>query len=182
VLSPAVTRDNFQDFAIIQGWQLLRVVDQTQDTPYEEIWRAADNTFVVHYIEDDMLDVAYARSMGQNAGRATQIIEEQLPTITIEAATEIVRSAADSAERERGVAALAAAAEPEREDGQIRDAFRHALFDPDADVRRTTLFACAYVSWPSLDDALSQVRNTDPDPDVRHDAMRTIMAIARHRP
>lgn len=180
-LSPTVTREDVALLAAIRRWRPVAVAEARADGPYERVWEVGPETGA-HYVEDDLLGVAYVRLIGDDAEAesAAATFAAELDTIATEEAVEWTYRAATSEQRVLAASYLAASA-PSAADPRVAAALERLLADDDPEVRRAGIFACSYPSWPELDPLLEQVRRHDPEPEIREAARRALAAIRRHR-
>jgi hypothetical protein len=177
VLSPNITRRQFEDYAFDAGWRLHQVVDADQERPYEEIWAVDDGQSAVHYIEDELLGLLYVIVMGENARELDTGLRRGLDTVRPEVALGWLEDATWAGARVQAVAYLAAAAEQPAPD--LIHAFDRLMRDPDADVRRAALFAATYPRWPELLTLIRSVAKHDTDSEVRAVADQVAQVLAR---
>lgn len=178
VLSPNVTRREFEDYAFAAGWRLHEVVDADEQHPYEEVWAMRDGHSAVHYIEDGLLGLLYVIVMGEQAAELDASLRRGLNTVRPEVALAWLEDATWAGARVQAVAYLAAAADQAAPD--VIHAFERLMHDPDADVRRAALFAATYPRWPQLLAPVQGVAEHDTDSDVRAAAEEVAQVLARH--
>ncbi|MGW0436451.1 HEAT repeat domain-containing protein [Micromonospora sp. NPDC003197] len=179
VLGDAVTRVQFENLGFIAGWIPVQTVAADGTHPYEQVWRAGASA--VHYIEDDLLGVAYCVCLGPDEDSLGRHLSESLGAVTVSDVTGALSTINGIDARRHAIAFLAALGAQQAADSRIVDALTTALADPEREVRTAALFAVAYLSWPELDPALSRVAANDSDDGVRADAERTIRVIHSHR-
>lgn len=177
VLAPSVTREQFQDSALAAGWRPHAVVDQ-EGAPYEEVWSVDDDTSSVHYMEDDLLGVASVVTMGERAAELTEYLARHLPSLTRDEILVWAYAVEDAGERRQAIGYVAASAPNEPLDA-VAAVLESALEDPHPQVRDAALFACAYLSWPTLVPLVEAVRDNDLDESVRANATHVLDVMNR---
>lgn len=180
VLAPDVGREQFEDLALLAGWRLYRVIERTDDTPYEQIWTIDNGTSSIHYVEDDLVGVTTVLTRGDREDELTELVTQRLSTLTPTEVLVWAYAVEDAAERVKAIGYLAALAPPQPEDAFVA-VLETALQDSRAEVRRAALFACAYLSWPEVVPLVEAVRHGDPDEATRSNAAQVLEAILRHR-
>jgi hypothetical protein len=178
VLSPRVTRREFEDIAFGHGWRLHQVVDADEKHPYEEVWSVAQGASAVHYIEDGLLGLLYVIVMGEEVDELEASLRRALETVRAEDALGWLEDATWAGSRVQAAAYLAAAAEQPTPD--LIAAFDRLMHDPDADVRRAAIFAATYPEWPQLLAFVKNVARHDADDGVRAAAEEIAQILERH--
>ncbi|HEY1345687.1 MAG TPA: hypothetical protein VGF54_11910 [Streptosporangiaceae bacterium] len=179
VLSPRVTRREFEDIAFGSGWRLHEVVEAAEEHPYEEIWSVDNGRSAVHYIEDGLLGLLYVIVLGEHVDELEASLRRALETVRPADALEWLDDAASAERRVQAAAYLAASAEHPAPD--LIEAFDRLMRDPVADVRRAAIFAATYPAWPELLPLVQNVARDDADAGVRDAAQEIAQILARHR-
>ncbi|WP_406636490.1 HEAT repeat domain-containing protein [Amycolatopsis sp. WGS_07] len=181
VLSPVVGREEFQDLALLSGWQLHTVVQPDESRPYEEIWTADYGTSSAHYVEDYLLGVASVVTMGDRAAELAEFVAQNLSTLTqAEVLVWVYAVVDDPGQRVQALGYLAAVAPPQAADAFLA-VLEDALHASQPEVRQAALYACVYLSWPEVVPLVEAVHNGDPDETTRFNAAQVLEAIRRHQ-
>ncbi|MGW0791111.1 hypothetical protein ACWD04_23425 [Streptomyces sp. NPDC002911] len=173
VLRPRFSEDEVNRLAVELGWPRREeyAADPEEGTPYQVVW-AAGPKLSLHYFEDDIARNSYVVVVGEDAAAvrgAAEIIEVRLHTWRLDELVAEVDSSSGPTELTQAVIRAGLGAPEEFDDRfftRINDALRHS----DTRVRESAVWSVSYVPYPNYRPQLVQVRDHDPDEDLRDTA------------
>jgi len=167
-----VTRDDIDDAMHRCGWQLTNVVPPTGHHPGQLMFAAAQPDTVLYLVQDERLGVIYVAALGQSAAAVLDQVRFELPCAEADGWRELTADPSDLESYRRGLAILALACPGATEPGI--ESFTAALSHTDPQVRTVALTAASYALWPELRSGLEQLRDQDPQSELRAAAAQLI--------
>lgn len=173
VLTPDVRRGDVATVAWDLGFLTTRTVDDLDEQPEEEIWRAPDGSTTLHLIEDHFTGLRYAVVRGENLDATVRKVRKQVGNVTHVEALRALKEATTFEDKLLALYQLGAAA-PKRVNSRVAAAFRRMLRDENPDLRHAALVALAYSGWPEMKDDVRRMAEEDPSSTIREAAGRVL--------
>lgn len=168
ILDPKTPRKNAEKKAYLLDLDTLKIIQASDEAPFEIIYRSGDGKTTVHLIDDHLLDTRYFLIEEPNAAKLATKIRKELDTVDEKQIPALVAST-KAAEAKQGISAVALLAPPKfnkRFFGYFEKGFAHKS----PDVREHTILATGYVGWPQFVKPLQEIAENDPNAGVRESA------------
>jgi hypothetical protein len=177
-------------YAMFNDWLLIEQVAPEAGIPQQLVFSKGgkrETNSTLHLVRDPIVGFAYILARGREAVDAIGELRRTVPLFSDDEILESARKAAVSSEmalddRTLAVARLAVASPTDFEPLYF-EAFRAALASPEPAVRRAAVWHTGYPGWPQFRGPLEQIRDADPEPELREAATKMLDAItAVHGP
>jgi hypothetical protein len=167
VLRRGVDRETLDRMLYFADWDIREVHPPAEDQPFEYILRPGNLDVWVHYLEDTVLELSYCVCRGKDAAAAARQLAEGLP---VYADADIRREPASVDDWILRLS-LVGALRPGPFDAESYQVVEDGLRNADSQVRRRAIVAIGYLGWRQFHPVLAQLAATDPDDEVRADAV-----------
>ncbi|MFF2190732.1 hypothetical protein [Streptomyces sp. NPDC058155] len=160
-----------------EEWDLTEI--RHTEPPFVEVWKVPGRDVEVHFIRDDMVGLEYVTFHGADfAPEAEKVRDACLLWRQSDALDEVGKlTNRDSRLRAIYAAALTATS---TEDPKLISLFRSiAMNERDSGVRQAVIVSTGYLPWAGLIKVVSEMRDNDPEPHIRHNAQ--VMLDALHQ-
>jgi hypothetical protein len=177
IAKDAVTRTQVARLSVAHDWLVFDF--QVKEGQYdEEIFEVDEHGTFLHFISNILISKNYFFLQGPE-DRVTHTATIITSVLDVYSREEILQRAAHPPDpKDVYVIALATTT---TFDPEWYQAFLTAFHHPDPDVRFYAVTSTAYtVGWDALQDPLEQVRDRDPDSEVRRIAGKTLEVLVRH--
>lgn len=156
-------------FTAKAGWSHLHTLPADAENGLEVVWRNADSTVDLHFVQDDIAGQAYVALRGASDAMVTAAIEVRaaLPVITLDEALRRERLINPLAADLAALPGLLAVLGPPQYDAKVMRALADLLQAEDAYVRLRTLVAMACLGWLELRPLANAVAAVDTQDFVR---------------
>lgn len=169
-LKENVTRDEFRIKAFDLAWSLWDIKDRTENAPYELGYVKDRGKTSMQYTEDFFIEIAYISTEGE---KADLTIEEAKSSFDYYSWQEIINEYTISKDIERKIKLiyLAGVTAPYGEfDPEYKKFFDDCLKDKDHQIKKAVILAMGYMSWQEWKEVLNDLKQEDPDLEVRESA------------
>lgn len=172
-------KDPFSDSdanrVISRYWHAWDYIDATDTNPFEVIWGDPKKNIFVHYFDDQFVDARYMLVRGDDLERATRLVQESCPVLSVaDLKSEVSRAGSDE-EAARAITRLGVGMGTF--EGEGAQMFERALASPSPRVRRAALLGMAYASWPEFEPLLTSFIQGEAEEKLRAQAGRLLEGI-----
>jgi hypothetical protein len=150
------------------AWTLRRVYLPDDLRPFEQVWEATDRT-IVHWIDDDAIEVSYFLVKGDLVAATVSAIRIEVRVYNQQELFANWDHAEHYASLERAIRLIGAGA-PEAFDPTWFDYFRQAFTNEFAIVRWRAVLVSSIPGWPELKEMVDRLALADPEELVRERA------------
>lgn len=168
VLKPDYTLSALRRVAWDLDWDIVDF-RREEAGAFVDIWVTYDRQTEVHYVDDQPIGMRYVTVHGEDGEAVANQIRQSCDLWAWQEAQAALRVATGSNDRLVALYAAALAA-PETQNGSLVEDFRAITGDPDAGVRQAVIIAAGYLPWPGLVELVEEMRDNDPDQQVRGNA------------
>jgi hypothetical protein len=168
ILDPKTPRKDAEKKAYRLDLDTLKIIQASEDAPFEIIYRSGDGKTTAHLIDDHLLDTRYFLIEGTNAAKLAAKIRKELDSVDEKQIPALVAST-KAAEVKQGISAVALLA-PAKFNKRFFSYFEKGFAHKSADVREHTVLATGYVGWPQLAEPLQELAENDSNTGVRESA------------
>ena len=180
VLSEHLPVNELDSFAKAWGWVPQGLPQSLPNGGITVKWKSLRSSVTIRYVDDQELDLRFLEITGEGTEDVTSWVILLLPVRSQDDMDAMVRSVTDPASwiELMSLAGImgSLAFDPERF-LILGNGLAH--FDPQ--VRLAALRAVAYLDWPSFDEALREIAESDPDDAVRSTAAWLLLAKSEEK-
>ena len=178
-MQESVSRDEVETLAWDKNWHFENEQPRSDHHPFDTItWITAGGQTVINYVDDYIINVRYLVIDGPESDTIVQQVRSALATYSN---ADIQRKFKNAQNRESRITAIyqLAIAAPQTFDEQLNEQLESVFADPDPQIRHAAIVAVGYIGWPELRQKLEQLKISDPESSIRHDAELMLEALAR---
>jgi hypothetical protein len=180
VLGRSPQHDEVADLASEQGWE--RVEEVTDEGARQVLWAVGPGASLT-YTEDPMSHNAYAVLVTEDRDtfeRVLDLVQEELMPWQRRALLNAIDDAGDPLARARAVIRAGLGA-PDLYDDGFFSKIREAIGSPEKWVREAAVWATAYSPWPQYRPLLEATAQSDPEENLRRDALAVLAGFDAHQ-
>jgi hypothetical protein len=176
VLKREVTLDDVGVVSWREDWNTISI-SRKGEVPEREVWEVMNGGTVITFLGDPIVGLRYLVIDGAEQENIRDLVMDRLPCWTHQEALDFLSRASGRDEKIHGIY-LASVSAPPHEQEPLLAKFRELAHDVDPDIRNALLVGIGYLgSWPSLRALATDMKNNDPDENVRRDAGYLIEGI-----
>lgn len=177
VLKPDYTLRALKRVAWDLDWDVVDL-RREETGAFVDIWVTYDKQAEIHHVDDQPIGMRYVTVWGEEAKGVAEQIRQNCDVWTWREAQLALRAATDRNDKLAALYAVALAA-PEAQNSSLVDDFRAITEDPDTGVRQAVIIATGYLPWLGLVKLVEELRDNDPDQQVRDNAQMMLDALSR---
>jgi hypothetical protein len=170
---PPTGRAEVERLAERAGWTLHQTKDE--DGVRSLTWLSPDRGAAVSWVEEKSVKFPYLRVLGPAPGPTLNLLHDELALHDTVSLTRLITGAAGTDELLDGLYLLGIHSSGEF-DPELFALFRQGLHHGDDLVRRVAMFAAAMTDWSQFVPVVESLRDSDPVPEVRDQAVMILDA------
>lgn len=179
VIKKPIENSFVEDLAWTDGWDLEDLTPRRAGEIFQKTWTTNGGKTRIDYVEDPMADLLYVLVAGEDQEKFIRKIRKAGPVYTSTEIHQRIKAAKTPDERAQAIM-IAGVAAPAECDAKLFAYFKKAFTDENAQVRRAVVIASVYAGWPELREPLQQLKQDDPDAEIREVAEHTLDGLSKH--
>jgi hypothetical protein len=177
IIKPGITEEDVAELAVSVGWIPLGSRPASPRNPYAFVWEDENHDVEIHYVYDNLLDMAYLYLQGRNTHEVELLARAGLASWTYVELLDQLKTATRAEDVIDAICRIALSREAETHEAVN---LLVSATSGDAGIRRAVITAAGYLEWPPLIELAQRLRACDPDVEVREEAALVLDAIAEH--
>lgn len=177
VLKPDYTLSALRSVAWDLDWDIVDF-RREEAGAFVDVWITYDKRTEIHYVDDQPIGMRYVIARGDGSAEVVEQLRRKCDLWSLPEAVAALRAASERREKLIALYAAALVAPPAQDDSLVGD-FREAMRDPDLGVRQAVIIATGYVSWSGLVVLVEELRDSDPEQQVRENAQILLAGLGQ---
>jgi hypothetical protein len=174
-------REKFSLVAWQNDWEAYNVQKREGNSPYILTYVTPDEKSAINYVENYVLDIPHIVIRGEEQGKIAKILSASIDFYRVSELQEFIHSdPVDDEQLARAIYLFGVAAGRGESNTSYFSTLEFCLTHPVSNVRRAAMLSVGGIGWYEFKPILENIRDNDPDPELRSYANTTLEALQTH--